>query len=188
MQLRVSCEPGLGCSTSSPAARSTVLVHILPQDAGPCQEQLDRLCGLLLMEGSVLGLDCEWQPETKGLASKVAVVQVSSSADCLLLQPLYLGISSTALPAPPAEPSEGLPPPLPSFEAPEPTASFPPALRALLEDPSVIKAGVGIYEDVSPHFCGHYRWDREHTHSISFSLSHTHTRGWGGVHTLMHNT
>ena len=80
----------------------------------------------------VIGLDCEWQPENRvkgkcgsfGNSSAdghhpISVIQLSTASDCFLFRPLLMT---------PAGVTKGL--------------------RCLLEDAAVIKAGVGIIEDV----------------------------------------
>jgi len=159
----------LRMAVRSHAATHAVQVHVLPHDRDAASRQLQAVAPRLA-RARVLGLDCEWQPETQlAPRSRVSVIQLSSDADCVILQPLQLLGSSTGLhaavqhPSPAPVTSQGtaaaphamdVPPPLPQLSpaVTDPGASkcegLPWELVCLLEDPAVVKGGVGIAEDV----------------------------------------
>ncbi|KAG2490455.1 hypothetical protein HYH03_011091 [Edaphochlamys debaryana] len=112
--------------------------------------------------GAVLGLDAEWETEVlPGVRHRISVLQLSTANCCWVIQ---TGGGTYALP-PPADPHDALTassastPSVASASA-EPTRahagpdqaqagpSLPDCVVALLQDPRVIKAGVGIQEDV----------------------------------------
>lgn len=133
------CSAAMGAAAQPSAC---LAVHVLPLQQDACEGALQQLLPRLLAtcEG-VLGLDCEWQPETQSKQHnrqvacvqsaqgvqvcnqmqlqhakfvvqggvliivpclwrwcmfRVAVVQLSSAADCLVLQPLHMTASMTS--------------------------------------------------------------------------------------------
>ena len=148
----------------------TLDVHVMPTDASACSRKLLEILGQQMLGATFLGLDCEWQPETRpGQQHPVAVIQLSNATDCIILRPLLttncngrdgqeLGMTATRS----KRRSEGRPESgsaalwqqgdaVASGEAVRSQGGLslvPQELRALLEDPCVIKAGVGIQEDV----------------------------------------
>lgn len=141
-------------------------VHVMPTDASACSRKLLEVLSQKMLGDTFLGLDCEWQPETQpGQQHKIAVIQLSNATDCIILRPLLtthhggrggleLGLTATcARPGPDAglaglwrrDVTDGE---AEAMRFQDGYFLIPQEFRALLEDPCVIKAGVGIQEDV----------------------------------------
>jgi len=132
--------------------------------------------GSLLSDGTAFfGLDCEWEPESSSASCphRVSVIQLSSLKHCMVFRPLHMtagminpidsgvpcDVPSTdkqrgdqAAGSPKHPESRAVPSTDDQLQAdpssPAGKGLVPQKLRDLLEDPSVIKAGVGIQEDV----------------------------------------
>ncbi|GAX75718.1 hypothetical protein CEUSTIGMA_g3161.t1 [Chlamydomonas eustigma] len=64
-------------------------VHTLPSHAPTCIERLDSLLPHLCSD-QVLGLDCEWQPESAANKhNRISVIQICSSTLCVIHRPLH---------------------------------------------------------------------------------------------------
>ncbi len=115
-------------SAERPRRGHHLTVHVMPDDG---EGVLDKLLHrLLLTSGQLLGLDCEWQPQGRGGKQwpMVSVLQLSTETDCIIIRPAG-AVSGTM--------------------------HIPDCIRTVLEDPRVVKAGVGVAEDVRRlGYCG----------------------------------
>jgi len=116
---------------------------IVIEDANQCEEILtlfmkkieSQLKSIVACEGRyenledieylILGLDCEWKPSRKGDNKRVALLQLCNGKDCFLIRIFC-------------------------FHKDERIKPFlPPILVSLLENPKILKCGVGIHGDAS---------------------------------------
>ncbi|GIL71233.1 hypothetical protein Vretimale_2894 [Volvox reticuliferus] len=125
-------------------------------------EALSHLASELGTEG-VIGLDAEWEPELRpGVRHRISVIQLASANRCWILQPGGGGGTSASTNTSSGEQkakrggTRGFPPqqgPTPGEQPVELPAAehrgwLPREVVRLLSDPRVIKAGLGIQEDV----------------------------------------
>lgn len=144
--------------TASGRSAETLAVHIMPLDVESCGARLTELLAeisstnnsscsnimdsAIFDNSAIFGLDCEWQPETSDSGPhQLSVIQVSSLKHCFIFRPLLMTDRPNSL-----ESVSKMDPSLATSKGRK--GLVPHELRDLLEDPSVIKAGVGIIEDV----------------------------------------
>ncbi|EFJ48844.1 hypothetical protein VOLCADRAFT_104579 [Volvox carteri f. nagariensis] len=148
------CVPAAAAAPPPPPSAS-------PASAGAVSAALSLLAADLGSE-EVIGLDAEWEPELQpGVRHRISVVQLASASRCWILQPAGSGSGATHSPCAHQDgPTGSLPlglqlvPPEPqpgeecSEQARLHAGWLPGEVVRLLSDPRVIKAGVGIQEDV----------------------------------------
>lgn len=151
-------QQGSVSSTIEDVEAAPIKVYYFPDGArtGATRRALKRALGdVAASAGGVVGLDAEWQPETPGSQHPISLVQIASHSAVVLLRPGSSMSAADSLfgrgPAPDAAP--GGPGADGDMAASQPRYSrhaghLPAELDRMLGDPGVIKAGMGILEDV----------------------------------------
>ena len=116
------------CSILSPPSSAIEITYgeNLPLGSADVDEWVANLLAKPQSSPTILGLDCEWQPQLKskskskssGEWNKTAVLQIGNRERCLVLRVLHYSLGQ-----------------------------LPPAIVQLLEDPLIVKTGVNIHGD-----------------------------------------